>query len=213
MNRFQALEEVKGAWLDAQMPLGERVTAICDAYYGSSLDLVGTATYIGSTPAELSVMLTLGGKSDEVIEALSRANPPITACTVLAEATEEDIIRALKGYSSEARRKSGLMSGEFVYNSIIEVVGPTVEMKVASLSGSDIAAARKKGKAYGKLNDWADKFLGNIAARRRSGQQLTDKQTKKLEETLRNLCNEQVFTRNSLDKDQELCDRILDALE
>lgn len=212
MNRIEALESVKEAWIDTSIPLGDRVTAISEAYYGVGLDLVGTATYIGATPAELSVLLTMAGKSDEVLEALSQTNPPISACAVFVDATDEDILKALSRYSTDSMRKSGLTSGEFVYNSIIEIVGPTVEMKVSALSSKVIASAREKGLAYGKLNDYNDRFLKNIAGARRAGRTLTKKQVAHLERVLRTLCDEQVFTRNSLDNDQELCDTILDTL-
>lgn len=215
MDRFTALDKAKEAWLNTKLPLGERVTEISEAFYGFGLDLVGTATYIGATPAELSILLTMAGKSDEVLDALSRTNPPITACAVLAEATDEDILKALDVYTAESRRLSGQMSGEFMYNSIIEVVGPTVKMKVAALTGRDLQAAREKAIAYGKLpaESWGGKFLKSVAGARKSGKTLTDKQVNKLEEILRTLCNEQVFIRNSMDGDQDLCDAILDALD
>ena len=213
MNRFDALDEIKSAWEDAALPLGEKALTISEVFYDVGLDIQSAAAYAGATPAELSILLSLGGRSDEVLQALSKTNPPLTACAVLADASDEDILAALQALREQREPAADVTASELVYQAIIELVGPSPEMKVSTLPSSVLLHALGKGKAYGKLDDWSEKFLRNIAARKRSGNSLTDRQASKLVEVLGKLRDGNAISRNSIDGDQAICDKILDALE
>ena len=104
-------------------------------------------------------------------------------------------------------------AGECVYQSMVEIAAPTIEMKVANLSSEVITRAEKKSEEYGVLDDWKRKFLKSVAAQKKRGKTLSYKQADKLTEILRELVESDVVKRDSLDGDQSVCDAILDALE
>lgn len=213
MNRIDALDTMKSLWNDRKMPLGKKAAALSEAFYTGSYDVAKVAEYIGATTTELTTLLDLGGRDDDVIAALSQTNPPIAAAMIMADAPDEDILTALSKYSNESQKESGMTPGEYVYRTLVEVMGPTVEANVSNLSASVITGAYEKAKGYQKTNKFIDKFLPSIARQKKMGKTLTERQISKLKEILAVLCEEGVFTRNSLDGDQELCDAILNALE
>lgn len=217
MNRLEALESIRDAWSDASLPLGKKIALVSTLYYSAGLDLGTTAAYIRATPSELDALLTLGNLDDELLDAISKANPSMTTWTFLGNATDEEVMRALGALRErDSRNASGAMAegaGECVYQSMVEIAAPTIEMKVANLSSEVITRAEKKSEEYGVLDDWKRKFLKSVAAQKKRGKTLSYKQADKLTEILRELVESDVVKRDSLDGDQSVCDAILDALE
>ena len=95
---------------------------------------------------------------------------------------------------------------------MVEVSGPTVEQKLAGLSGDDLKHLHKKGSDYSALTDWDSKFLKSIAGQKKKGKVLSDKQSAQLLKIIQKMVDKGAITRNSIDGDQEICDRVLDAL-
>lgn len=217
MNKFEALETINKIWNSRELSLEERILRISTAYHSSGLDLATTAAYIKATPAELEMLLELGELDDEIISLISEVNPPITTWTMLAEASDTEIKEALRSFEDNRETRNDSMSNytvsEYIYNKMMEVSGPTIEQKVNDLTGDDIKHVIKKGEDFDILNKWQDKFLKDIARQKKIGKTLTDKQLMKLVETLGVLIEKGAITRNSIDGDQEICDRILDAME
>ena len=101
---------------------------------------------------------------------------------------------------------------EYIYKQMVKLAGPSVEQRVAEIRASDIAHIRKKGEEFKALSDWEIKFLKSIASQKANDKSLSDKQMNHLIKILNSLAEKGVITRNSIDKDNVICDRILDAL-
>ena len=217
MDKFDALDSIKKAWNAPELSLGERIFSISTDFHSSGLDLGTTAAYINATPAELENFLSLGELDDDIINLISEVNPPKTAWTMLAEANEEEIklaLNALKeNYSTIFDMDSDYTLSEFIFQKMIEISGPTVEQKIGRLSGNDIGHVTKKGKDFNVFTTKQENFMWSITKQRRMGKTLSDKQISYLKDMLKLLKNKGAITRNSIDGDQEICNRILDALE
>jgi len=216
MDRIEALEIIKEKWDDREISLGEKIDSISEAYYSAGLDLGTTAAFIKATPAELDALLELSEFDEDIIEKISKANPPKTTWSVLASASEDEIIQALKALEedkdSSQSKSLHYTKSEFVYQKMVEVSGPTVEQKLANLSGDDLKYLHKKGSDYSALTEWQSKFLKSIAAQKKRGKALSDKQSAQLIKIIQAMVDKGAITRNSIDGDQEICDRVLDAL-
>lgn len=216
MDKFEALESIKAAWNNNSLKLGEKIITISNDYHSAGLDLATTAAYIKATPIELEAFLELGELDDELIDRISEINPPRTTWTMLASANEEEIEQALSaisdGKDKSAVETSGYTVSEYVYKKMLEVSGPTIEMKVGNLSGDDLKHALKKGENFNALSDWEKKFLKSVSGQKKRGRMLTDKQVMQVIKILGNLVDKKAILRNSIDGDQDICDRILDAL-
>lgn len=216
MDRIEALEEIKRVWDDKNVDLGEKILTISTAFHSAGLNLATTAAYIKATPIELDSLLALGELDDDIISTIARVNPPKTTWTMLASASDEEIEKALKalelGKGKTQPEGAHYTASEFVYQTMMEISGPTMEQKVASLSGDDLKHALKKGEDFNILNDWEKKFLKSVAAQKKRGKVPTDKQVASLIKALMGLVTKGAIVRNSIDGDQEICDRILDAL-
>lgn len=216
MDKIEALEVVKEVWNDPDITLGQRINSISEAYYSTGLDLATTAAYIKATPAELDALLELSEFDEDIIEKISKANPPKTTWSVLASASDEEVIQALQALErddvSAQQKDSHLTMSEFVYNTMVEISGPSLEQRIGNLSGDDLKHILKKGQDFNALSEWETKFLKSIAAQKKRGKVLSDKQSAQLIKISEGLVSKGAITRNSIDGDQEICDRILDAL-
>ncbi len=216
MDKIEALEEIKSIWNDLDDNLGQKIIKVSSSFYDAGLDLSTTAAYINATPAELDALLALVALDDELIERIGEINPPKTTWQLLANASEEEIQQALNALeenrekSAENRVHSAL--SEFIYQQMVEVAGPTTEQRVGALSGADLALAYKKSEDFTALSDWDKKYLKSVAAQKKRGKALSSKQLTILVRILIELADKGVITRNSIDGDQETCDRILDAI-
>lgn len=216
MDKIEALEVVKEVWNDPDITLGQRINSISEAYYSTGLDLATTAAYIKATPAELDALLELSEFDEDIIEKISKANPPKTTWSVLASASDEEVIQALQALERDdigaQQKDSHLTMSEFVYNTMVEISGPSLEQRIGNLSGDDLKHILKKGQDFNALSEWETKFLKSIAAQKKRGKVLSDKQSAQLIKISEGLVSKGAITRNSIDGDQEICDRILDAL-
>lgn len=216
MDKFEALEAVKAAWNDDSLKLGEKIISISNDYHSAGLDLATTAAYIKATPIEFEAFLELGELEDDLIERISEVNPPKTTWTMLINANEEEIEQALNAIADGKTKSAGESSmytvSEYVYKKMLEVSGPTIEMKVGNLSSDDLKHALKKGENFNALSEWEKKFLNSVAGQKKRGKVLSDKQVTQVIKILGNLVDKKAILRNSIDGDQDICDRILDAL-
>lgn len=216
MNRLEALEQIKAVWVDETMPLGQRIVDISSAFSSAGLDLATTAAFIHATPAELDFFLALGELDDETIEAISELNPPKTTWVMLASANDEELesaLAALRNDRNAEGRPSSLHSvAEYLYVTMVEVEGPTIEQKVGNLPGDTLRHALKKGEDFKALGAWDAKFLKSVAGQKKRGKVLSDRQVNQLIRILGELADAGAIVRNSIDGDADICDDILDAL-
>lgn len=216
MGKFDALEAVKEAWEDKEISLGEKIRTISSEYSSNGLDLAATAAYIQATPSELSALLALGDLDDKDIDRISEINPPKTTWIMLANASEQELDSALAALKKDnGARPSERVKAmtEYVYSTMIDASGPTIEQRVGNISSDCIILARKKGIDFKLISDKEQGFLNSIASRKKRGNTLSAKQTKWLMDILNRLADNGAIVRNSIDGDQEFCDKILDALD
>ena len=83
MNKIEALELIKETWENTNLSLGEKIITISNAFYDVGLDMSTTAAYIKATPAEFYAFLSLSDLDDEIIDLISKANPPKTTWLLL----------------------------------------------------------------------------------------------------------------------------------
>lgn len=216
MSKYEVLEEIKQIWSDSYLCLNEKVKGISNAFYSIGLDLLTTATYIGATPAELDAMLSLGSLDDDILDKISEINPPKTTWPLLADASREEAIQALSALAKNKEESSyknmPCTFSQFVFSQMIELSGPSMEQKVGSISGDDLYLLWKKNKSFKALTDCDANFLRNAAFQKKKGKALSLKQLKRLVDIFQILKDKNVISRDSIDGDQELCDRILDLL-
>ena len=119
MDKIEALETVKEIWNDPEKTLGQKINSISEAYYSTGLDLATTAAYIKATPAELDALLELSEFDEDIIEMISKADPPKTTWSVLASASDEEVTQALKALEREdisvQQKESHMTMSEFVF--------------------------------------------------------------------------------------------------
>ena len=214
MNKIEALEKIKETWDNPDIKLSEKITEISNLFYSVGLDLPGTAQYIKATPAELDALLSLGGLNEDIIKLISDVNPPETTWTLLANAGDDEIKQALKVIKSNKSSDNhfDMPLSEYVYQQMLEVAGPSPERRVGLLSGEEIRKIRKKGEDFNALSDWEVKFLKSLASQKKLGKTLSQKQSSRLLEILNNLADKGAIKRDSIDGDQELCNKVLDAI-
>ena len=214
MNKIEALNHIKTVWQDGNLDLEKKITSISVAYYEVGLDLATTAEFIKATPAELDALLSLAALSDDMISLISKANPPKTAWELLANANDSEIIEALNALKkkTEKNNKSPDSVSEYIYKQMVKIAGPSVEQRVSELSATDIAHARKKAEEFKAINPKEVSFLKSIASQKARDKELSDKQLKWLIDILINLSEKGVISRDSIDKDRNVCARILDAI-
>lgn len=216
MNKTDALEAIREVWNDENASLGDKIIKISTEFYASGLDVESTAAYIHTTDSELAALLSLGEFDDELIELISKVNPPKTTWTILSCASEEEARHALLEYEKYQQEKGTVVSDDadaYFYQSMIEVSGPTIEQKVSSLSADAIKHAMKKGEDFNALKDKEIQFLKSVSSQKKRGKVLSEKQINWLISILETIIAKGAITHNSIDGDQEICDEILDAME
>lgn len=209
MDKLTSLENIKEAWTKTDISLADKATTISNNFYSVGLDLASTAEFIKATPAELDAILSLGGLSEEILERLSKINPPETTWELFANASESEINQALDALEQKTVDDSNL--SEFVFRHMSEVAGPTINQRVGMLTSSDIKKIRVKGEDFKALSEKEIKFLKSIAVKRYSTE-LTDAQLEWFKDILIKLVEKGAIKRDSIDGDADLCNRVLDAL-
>lgn len=210
MEKIDALEFIKDVWDSDTFSLEEKIMKISDAFYSVGLDIATTANYIKTTPAEFDAFLSLSDLDDEMIGEISKVNPPKTTWPLLAGGNDDEIRKALAALSAQIRFKTESIS-EFIYQQMIEVAGDTPEKRISQLTGDELYSLAKKAKHF-SMAEKDIKFLNSVAGQKKRGKVLTDKQIDVVIEILNNLAEKKVIQRNSIDGDQELCNKVLDAI-
>ena len=213
MSKYEVLEDIKQIWSNDSLSLTEKVRGVSNAYYSIGLDLLTAATYIKETPAELDAILSLGALDDDILEKISEINPPKTTWPLLANASREEALQALSALEKNKTEPINYALSEFIYSQMIELSGPSSDQKIGTLSGNDLFHLWEKSKSFKALSEKDERFLGSVAHQRKRGKTLSTKQLNWLTNILRTLKDKSVIARNSIDRDQEICDRVLDTLE
>ena len=216
MDRFEALKRIDAAWNNDSLSLGEKITSISSDYYAVGLDLATTAAFIKATPAELDALLSLSELDDDIIKTISEVDPPKTTWALLANASDDEIRQALKALTqaknTHDEKQTITSMSKFVYQQMLDVAGPTPEQLVGMLTGNELGHALKKGQDFNALTDWENKFFKSVVVQKKRGKALTNKQLAKLIQILTELANRGVIKRDSIDGDEAICDKILEAI-
>lgn len=210
MNKVEALEFIKETWQGASHSLEDKIYKISEAFYSAGLDIAKCAHYIKATPAEFDAFLSLSNLDDEMIKIISKANPPKTTWPLLASGNDDEIRKALAALSISSKIKNESVS-EFIYHQMVEVAGETTEQKISQLTGGELFYIADKAKNF-SIKEKELKLLTSFAAQKRRGKVLSNKQIEVLKSILNNLADNKVVQRNSIDGDEAICDKILDAL-
>ena len=212
MNKIDALELIRKAWYSESLSLEEKIIKISEAFYSVGLDIATTANFIKTTPAELYAFLSLSNLNEDIIRMISDANPPKTTWSLLSSGNDDEIKKALSALLETSRSKNESVS-EFIYQQMIEVTGFTSEQMLSQLTGGEMFALAKKAKNFTSVNPTTIKFLNSLAGQKKRGKVLSEKQIASLKDILNNLADNKVIQRNSIDGDEELCDKVLDVLD
>ena len=212
MDKIEALELIKETWDNNSLSLGDKISTISNAFYTVGLDMATTAAYIKATPAEFYAFLSLSELDEDIINLISKVNPPKTTWLLLASGNDDEIRKALTALSTPSRTKTETIS-EFIYQQMIEVSGPTTEQLVSQLSGDDLFYLAKKAKDFSSVDVNFVKFLNSVAGQKKKVRVMTEKQINYLIVILNNLADNNVIKRDSIDGDIELCKKVLDAIE
>lgn len=210
MNKVEALENIKNVWNDKNIILGEKIEKISSYFYSTGLDLLSTASFIKATPSELDALLSLSELDEDLINRISLINPPKTTWIMLANASHEEIEEALKVMEKNLHPK--ILYSELVYKSMIDIAGSTPEQKVNKLKAGEIKRIREKAEQYKMLSAREINFLKSIASQKGRKATLSEKQISWFLSILNKLVDANVFSKNSMDDDQELCDKVLECL-
>lgn len=210
MEKIDALELIKEAWGSGKLSLEEKIFKISDAFYSVGLDIATTANYIKTTPAEFDAFLSLSNLDDDLIRMISEANPPKTTWSLLACGSDEEIKKALTALSASSSLKNESVS-EFIYHQMIEAAGETPEQLVSQLTGGELFYLANKAKNF-SVNEKLLKFLNSLAGQKKRGKVLSEKQLSALMDMLKELADNSVIQRDSIDGDKELCNKVLDAI-
>lgn len=216
MGKVESLLKIRECWNNADLSLYEKASIVAEEYYSTSLKLDATSAYIGATPSELDSLLALSELDDELLQKVSDANPPITTWMIIANASDEEIIAAIEEMSGgRNRRKPDDVDSieERLFSAMIQVGGPTQEQVLSTLPYEVIGSMVKRAEAYKALTPRNLKALKGFASWRRRGKTLTEKQTSYLKSILSQLVEAKAIEREGIDKDQEYCDIVLNALE
>lgn len=210
MDKIEALEIIRETWISDNLSLEDKIIKISDAFYSVGLDIATAANYVKTTPAEFDAFLSLSNLDDDMIELISKANPPKTTWPLLASGNDDEIKKALSALATPSRSKNESVS-EFVYQQMIEVAGETPEQLVSQLTGDELFYLANKAKSF-SVDEKDVKFLISVAGQKKRGKVLSDKQLPIVLDILNKLADNNVIQRNSIDGDKDLCDKVLDAL-
>lgn len=210
MDKIGALELIKDIWNKDNISLEDKIINISEAFYSVGLDIATCANYIKATPAEFDAFLSLSNLSDEMIRMISDANPPKTTWPLLASGNDDEIKKALSALPNSSNILNESVS-EFIFQQMIEIAGETPEQKISQLTGGELFYLVDKAKNF-SIKEKDLKYLTSFAAQKRRGKSLSDRQIEVLVGILNNLADNKVVQHNSIDGDEAICDKILDAL-
>lgn len=211
-TRFEGepLEALAAAWTAEALTLGQLARAISRYFTQSRLTLEGAARYLDAPPAELEALLGLAALDDHDLTRLSAANPPKTTWLFFAGAESEEVEAGLLALNPDC--PSDEIAAQRVYRAMREVGGPTLDDRVAAISGVTLGHLAVKAKQYDVLSPKARQFLVSVSNRKKLGSPLTERQLEWLKAILQELVDREVVCRDSPDGDQPECDEVLAAL-
>lgn len=212
MNKNEALELIKEAWFAKDDSLEDKIIKISEAFYSVGLDVTTCAIYIGTTPAEFDAFLSLSYLSEDIIKLISDANPPNTTWSLLASGNDDEIKKALSALSSSSKLVNESIS-EFIFQQMIEIAGETKEQKISQLTGGEMFYLASKAKNFNNISQKKIDFLNSLAGFKKRGKVLTERQLSALIDLLNLFADNNVIQRNSIDGDEDLCNKVLDALD
>ena len=205
----EPLEVLQAVWEDKEMPLGHRARALSRYLQASRMTLEGASRYLGAPPAELEALVGLAMLEDEDLVALSKAKPPKTTWLFFASADSDEVAAGLRALESSQNDE---IAAERVYEAMRQVGGPTVDDRVAAISGRTLAHVVQKAKQYDVLSPKTRGVLVSCAKRKQLGTPLSEKQLDALKGILKELIERGVICADSPDNDPEECDEVLKAL-
>lgn len=191
------------------IPFNNWVIEVSDNFFRSGLTLKMAANFLNTQPAELQAVINLAALEEENLALLAELKPPNTTWFSLASASTEGLKAAIRALAEAKVADSPFL---LVDGAIRSVEGPNVFERIAGLRSEIFGHAAKKAQAYSLLNEKGIKALKGWQSRVRSGKTLTPAQMAYADGLLRELVEAGAITRNSKDRDQDLCDEILDAL-
>ncbi|MBR6438838.1 MAG: hypothetical protein IKS65_06640 [Bacteroidales bacterium] len=211
MEKIDVLVIIKKTWDNEDLSLEDKIITISDAFYSVGLDIATTANYIKATPAEFDAFLSLSNLDDDIIRMISEANPPKTTWPLLASGNDDEIKKALEALTTPSRPKNESIS-EYVFQQMIEIAGDTPDQIISQLTGDDLFYLANKAKNF-NMEDKKIKFLYSVAGQKKRGKVLSEKQIEVVISIFKDLADNNVIQRNSIDNDKELCDKVLDAID
>lgn len=198
------------AWTSADLTLAERVRVVSHLHAQSRMTIAGTARMMGGTAVEVQALLELAALDDGDLDLVSTADAPPTTWLLFAGADQRAIRAGVEALS--VVRNDGVPPAIRVYEAMKLAVGPTLDERISSIPGSTLSHLAKKSKQYGALADRPQKFLASVAAQKKTGKVLTEKQLVWLKSVLFDLVDAGVVSPESIDGDQSICDEVLSAL-
>jgi hypothetical protein len=201
-------ERLVQAW-QAQGDFMEWVRGTADAYFASMYSLEAAALAVRSTVAEFQAVLNLSLLEDDDLNRIASARPPKTTWLSLAQASSTSLTAALEALE---RRGSDESPFYVVRQALSEIEGPTVQEKVAALSGKTVEQMAAKAVQYKLLATKQQQAIANFAALKRRGTPLTPAQVAYLGNLLEQLVAGGAVRPDSPDNDQDHCDAVLAAL-
>lgn len=205
-----AVAGLEPAWRNQDLTLAERAQLMSTLHQRSRLTLEGTARVTGATPAQIQALLELATLDDDDLEMVSAANPPATTWFLFASAGSDAIRAGLQALVSE--RVAADRPLATVYDAMRSISGPTVDERVAGVSGATLGHLARKANQYDVLTKSARGLLVSMAKRKKTGAPPTEKQLQFLTDVLLQLVQAGVICRDSHDDDQDMCNEVLDAL-
>lgn len=202
------LEALIDAWNSVDRGFTDRVRLVSQSFFESRLRPEAAAKLLETTVAELEAVLHLAAMDDDDLGLLDSFAPPKTTWFSLSSVSGDVIRRALDAVRQLPEGESPAMAVQ----AAIEAAKPSVQTRVAALSGDVISRMATKAKDYGLLNPTARNFMASAARTLRRGDRLSPRQTAWLSELLSELAARGAVKRDSPDDDQSDCDAVLDAL-
>jgi hypothetical protein len=200
------------AWRRPREPFDRWIQQVSRGYYEAHLTLERAARLVRSTPAEVEAALKLA-TLEEDLGLLGTRMPPMTTWFLLAEATHDGLVAAVKALEEwEQQRPPKDPPSRVVIEARLEAEGPSTDARVATLDAKVFSHLAGKARQYELLSPKARKFLVDVSKRRRGGQPLTPRQTAWATSLLRELIDGGAVRPDSPDGDQPTCDAVLEVM-
>lgn len=204
------LGQLLEAWTHRlEMPVGDWVQLVSQAYFNCDISLVGAAELVGAQPAELQAALVLASMDESDLEIVSKFNPPVTTWFFIAECPRHHLQDLLEGIKADDKSYS---PAERAQTLVRGFAGPTLSESIATLDSSVYLHVAKKAEQHNALSQKSQQALKGFGVRLRQGKALTPKQIAYAESLLQQLVELGIITRKSPDGDTVIMEAVLQAL-